>query len=362
MKLRKRIERTGKRLLRNALSGILKTNQIGVDSLDKGSISKILLVRQDSRLGNLVLMTPLVSALRASFPSSRLDVMISEGFEDVLSVNPCISRVHVFRKRAARYLPWVYPRFVRNIRQERYDLAIDVSDGHHVSFNNTMLTALSGARYRMGYDREEANDLLNIVVPRPPENVHMADAMIGLARFLDAGTLDYPMKYYATEDDRVSMSAWLRDRNIGEMDSFFIVHAGGRGKKQWGGEMFAALIDLIGSEVGVKIVLIGGPSEHDIIRDIREKAVIPFEVLSGVTVGEMAAVIERCDMFISNDTGPMHVSSALEKPTVGIFLTSNYRVYGPRGPNGRIVAASSGKPSIEDVMMAVMDLIEGRIA
>jgi ADP-heptose:LPS heptosyltransferase len=58
----------------------------------------------------------------------------------------------------------------------------------------------------------------------------------------------------------------------------------------------------------------------------------------------------------------MHVSSALGKPTVGIFLTSNYRVYGPRGANGRIVAASSGKPSVEDVMMAVMDIIEGRMA
>jgi ADP-heptose:LPS heptosyltransferase len=287
--------------------------------------------------------------------------MISEGFEGVLSVNPCINRLFVFRKKAARYIPWIFPRFVRDIRHERYDLAIDVSDGHHVSFNNTLLTALSGARYRMGYDREGAGDFLNVIVPRPPDNVHMADAMIGLARYLDTSVPDYPMTFYVTDSDRASMSAWLRDRNIGEMDSFFVIHAGGRGRKQWGIDMFAELIGMIESRIGVKIVLIGGPSEHDIISDIRKRADIPFEVLSGVTVGEMAAVIERCDMFISNDTGPMHVSSALGKPTVGIFHTSNYRVYGPRGPNGRIVAASSGKPSVEDVMMAVMDIIEGRM-
>ena len=73
-------------------------------------------------------------------------------------------------------------------------------------------------------------------------------------------------------------------------------------------------------------------------------------------VGQMAAVIERCSLYISGDTGPMHVAAALDRPTVGIFNARTFSVYGPRCRNGRIVFNENGMPAVDEVMNAVHDV------
>ena len=138
-----------------------------------------------------------------------------------------------------------------------------------------------------------------------------------------------------------------------------VVHPGGRGGKQWGPVHFADLIDRLQTDLGVRIVVIAGPAETEILALIEEMTDAPYEVLDRPGIRRMPAVIERCDLFISNDTGPMHVASALGRPTVGIFTSSDYRVYGPRGRTGRVVAAEDGNPACDDVLVAIMDLLGG---
>ncbi|MFC1693829.1 glycosyltransferase family 9 protein, partial [Candidatus Latescibacterota bacterium] len=106
------------------------------------------------------------------------------------------------------------------------------------------------------------------------------------------------------------------------------------------------------------IVIIGGKGEGSLIADIKELSDTPVDILKNVSIGQMAAVIERCDMFISNDTGPMHVSAALGRPTIGIFVSSDFRIYSPRGKHGRIVDGSEGNVSVDDVLLSVKDLLE----
>ena len=183
------------------------------------------------------------------------------------------------------------------------------------------------------------------------------DAMLGLLRYIAPDVPEQAMSYYLSDDERAYGEEWLHTHHITEFDSFFTFHPGGRGRKQWGPEKFAALIDRISSETHVRIVVIGGMAEENLIGIIRDCSQTEFDILTDVTVGQMAAVIERSDMFISNDTGPLHVSCALGRPSVGIFISSDYRVYGPRGKNGRIVIGSPKLPSVDDVMIAVQDLL-----
>jgi len=360
LRLAKRIERSGKRGLRSILKKVLRIPPLALEDFDGKSVSKILVVRQDSRLGNIILMTPLLSGLAAAFPGARVDVLVSEGFEDVLENHEAVGRVVAFRKSRARLSPLWFLKFLFMIRGEGYDLAIDVSDGRHFSFNNVLLTSLSGARYRYGYDREDASRFLNLTVPVPPEGTHMADALFRLVSYLAPETGEFPMSYTVTEEDGSFARQWLDECGIGGFDSFFVVHPGGRGKKQWGAANFAELIDRLTSKLGVRMVVIGGPAEDEVMDELSERAESPFEILQDITVGQMAAVIERCDLFISNDTGPMHLAAALGKPVIGIFVSSDYRVYGPRGEKSRIVVRSEGKPTVEDVEIAVMDLLKSQ--
>lgn len=317
-------------------------------------MARILVVRQDSRLGNLVLMTPLLSALKAALPEAEVDVLISEGFEEVMAGNPNVDHVHVFRKRKSRLNPWWYIGFVRRLRDRGYDLAIDVSNGGHFSLNGALLTRLSGAKYRLGYDREDADTFMNVLVPPPPRDTYMADAVRDILKPVAPGVREYPPVFYVNDDERVFAQEWLQDRDIADYDSFFVIHPGGKGRKRWGAENFAQLVDRIGGVTGARIVVIGAKAERDTIERMRGLARVPFDVLDRVTVGQMAALIERCDLFISGDTGPMHVATALGRPTVAIFTSSDTRVYGPRTRNSRIVTGAVG---VDDVVNAIWDLL-----
>jgi heptosyltransferase II len=352
----KRIERFGKKYIRRILGGFVKPVPLGSTGIQAETINRILVVRQDSRLGNLVLMTPLLSAIKAAVPHAELDVLISEGFEEVLTENPNVDNVILFEKKRARLMPWSYIFLIKKLRDSEYDMAIDVSDGYHFSLNNIMLTAFSGAHYRVGYDRGDAKSFLNVLVPLPAKNTHMSDAILGLAEKISPIVGDYPMSYYFSEVDRTYADTWLGSHNIHGIESFFAIHPGGKGRKKWGAEKFAALIDKISETIGVKIVVLGGSAEKETITAIKKHAKTRFDVLNNAAVGEMAAVIDRCDMFISGDTGPMHVSNALGRPTVALFISSNYCVYGPRGVNSRVVVCKDGDFSFEDIMLAIMGL------
>lgn len=353
----KRLEKFGKFCIRALLKRVLIPGRIPVEDIRVDSIMRILVVRQDSRLGNLVLMTPLLSALKAALPEAELDVVISEGFEEIIAGNPSVDRMFVFRKRKARFLPFWYVGFVRRLRNRAYDLAVDVSDGRHFSLNGALLTRLSNARYRLGYDREYADTFMNVLVPPPPPDTYMADAIRDILKAVLPGVREYPPVFYINEDERIFAGEWLQDRNISEYDSFFVIHPGGKGRKRWGARCFAGLIDRIGGVTGARIVVIGAEAEREEIGMMRKLSRFPFDVLENVTVGQMAAVIERCDLYISGDTGPMHVAAALGRPTVAVFTSSDYQVYGPRIKRSRVITGVDGVVSVEDVVNAVWDLL-----
>jgi len=180
--------------------------------------------------------------------------------------------------------------------------------------------------------------------------------MLGLAKCLSPGIPDYSMSYYVTDEDRSFAHEWLLKHDITELNSFFMIHPGGRGKKRWETRNFAGLIDTLMKQAGARIVVAGGAGDTTTITSIRALSQSSFDALEHVTVGQMAAVIERCDLFISGDTGPLHVSVALKRPTIGIFISSDFRIYGPRGYNSRIVIGEHGIPSIEDVLIAIQNL------
>jgi ADP-heptose:LPS heptosyltransferase len=354
VKILKRLERYSKSKILGLLKRTLKSDRLSPEKVDTSSISKILVVRQDSRLGNLILMTPLLSALKAALPDSEVDVLVSEGFEDVLAHNPNANRMVIFQKKKARMIPWWYLGFIRKLKEARFDLAIDVSNGRHFSLNGALLTFFSGARYRLGYDRENASTFMNVLVPPPPEETPMAEAMQGIIEMIFPGIRKYPTSFYVDDQERAFAGEWLHEHKIID-NPFIVIHPGGKGNKRWSEKNFAGLIDNINA-AGEMIVVIGGKAEKEIIGRIRTHSKARFEVLEKVTVGQMAAVIDRARVFISGDTGPKHLAEALGKQVISIFLSSDAQVYGHRSERSRIVTGKEGCVTVEDVFSEFRDI------
>jgi ADP-heptose:LPS heptosyltransferase len=302
-------------------------------------------------------MTPLLSALKAVFPEAEVDALISEGFEEILAGNPNVDGLFLFRKRMFRLFPWKYLGLFRKVRRRKYDLAIDASDGRHFSLNGALLVRFCGARLRLGYDRGDAAVFMNVLVPPPPADMPMADAVRDILKPMVPGIREYPTVFFLSDDDRVFAHEWLLERDITDYDSFFVFHPGGKGKKRWDPVNFATLIDRIAGVTGARIVVAGAEAEREAIEIMKKRTRIRFDVLDNVTVSQMAAIIDRCDLFVSGDTGPMHVAAALGRPVVAIFQTSDHRVYGPRAKNSRIVTGENNEVTVDAVVNAIWDLL-----
>jgi heptosyltransferase-2 len=165
------------------------------------------------------------------------------------------------------------------------------------------------------------------------------------------------MVFHLSDDERAFAAEWLQEREITEYDSFFVIHPGGKKKKRWGARNFAILIDRIAGVTGARIVVAGGEAEQETIEEMRTLTRTFFDVLTGVSVGQMAALIDRCDLFVSGDTGPMHVAAALGRPVAALFHSSDHRVYGPRGRNSRVVLGTDGVITPDDVVNAIWDIL-----
>src|SRR5262249_37758952 len=132
------------------------------------------------------------------------------------------------------------------------------------------------------------------------------------------------------------------------------IHPGGRGSKRWPVDRFVDLVRRTRG-AGRRIILFHGPGEEALVQAFPKDDVL---VLPRMPLREFAAAISRCDLFVSSDTGPMHLAVAVGVPTVALFNVGNSDMFGPRGPRNRVIDRPGGA-SVDEVSAAVEEVIAG---
>jgi heptosyltransferase-2 len=359
MKL-KAIERKGKSFLKTVLGALLKTRPVPMEDVRPDRIGRVLVVRQDERLGNLLLITPLLHELRRVLPRARITALASRRFGDILRGNDDIDTLLTFDKRELLRNPLRLVRLIRTLRRASFDLAIDCGPVDDISLNNSLLTYLSGAPLRLGHRRGESRPFLNLEVPVAGGERAEVDHHLDLLRYLFGDVPAGPMRLrlFPGEQDRAARR--LRDRGLRDDDTVIGVHIGGRGGKRWAAENFRSLSEQLIFRFGVKILLFWGPNEEELIGRFRDRPVEGLLIAPLLTIRDLAAHIQRCAVFVCNDTGPMHLARAAGTPTVAIFRRANYQRYGPPDEHNRVIYRPDGEVAVDDVLSTVRELIEPR--
>lgn len=360
----KRVELQGKELLFHLLKLFLKSGgeqKLRPENVDLQRIRKILVVRQDDRIGNLILTTPLLSALRRSFPRSEIWYLASKTFHTLFSGSSLVDRILVARKRQYIFHPLSLVLFIGRIRRQRFDLAIDASDENNFSLNNSMLVLLSGARCRIGYQKPRSSLFLNVEVPPSCVKRHASEMHLDLLRHLVGDVQSNGLKVDVNPERSKKAEAYLRQKGIEPEDLLVGMHIGGRLKKRWQSDNFRELADWLTEKPGNKVMFFWGPEEKKVVREFGQgnRNQIISDLLS---LPMLAAVIQRCNLFISPDTGAMHLSAAVGTPTLALFLDSDEVKFGPRGEKHRILTASDGKLSVESVKKAFREMTGSQVA
>lgn len=318
-----------------------------IQSIQLAPDAHILIVKL-ATIGDLLLATPALRALRESYPQAQIDLLVTPSSAGVLDNWNVIDHVIVLDKYLFDYPKQFLTRptnllklrpLLRQLRAGHYDAVILM---HHLTLffgrrKHQALMLATGAKYLVGLDNGHGW-FLNVRVPDQGFGaMHEAEYCLALARAVGGATDErWPIMPLSEEERRQARQLVFGDENPDEVARPIIaMHPGSGGystARRWAPERFAQLADTLYHEVGGQLLLVGGPEETDLHAQIMGmlQSGVPARSLAGKgKIQVTAAALELVDLFIGNDAGPMHLASAVGAPTVAIFGLSNSDAWGP---------------------------------
>jgi heptosyltransferase I len=327
--------------------------------------ANILLIKL-SAVGDVVHTIPVLNKLRARYPKARLDWLTTPPIAELLRHNPAITGVIEFARdewsAPWRAKPFVsYVRLARQLRAKRYDLVVDV----HGQLRTALLTLATGAPVRIGFDRPRASVwaasprsfpantrkhawqgaregswlAYTHHIPVPTLDLHAVDRYLNFGPILGFadGPADFSFPIPSSASARVA--SLLRRHQVG--DGGLVVLAPGTiwETKHWGSDKFAEVARHFLRQ-GRNVVLIGSPRERAVCEDVVQLAPGSVNVAGETTLSELAALIGRSMICVTNDSGPMHLAVALERQVVSVFGPTDPIWIGPYHRPGAVAQAA----------------------
>lgn len=294
-----------------------------------------LLVIQTAFLGDAVLTTPLLGALRARFPSAAISVLCTPEVADVFSRHAAVSEVILFDKRGKEKSLKSRWRLAQKLARHHFDLAVIP----HRSLTSALLAALAGIPRRIGFSSSQGQWLLTDKVPFR-WGVHDVDRNLSL--LMPLGVQDYSgtLSLKAEPAALDSIDSRLRQAGIRGSDFILGINAGSVwATKRWLPENFAAVADRVMRDWGAKVVFVGGHKDKGVVdRVIAAMKEKPLNWAGQTSLKELIGLISRCSAFLTNDSGPMHIAVAAQVPTVAIFgPTTRELGFFPYGTGHRVI-------------------------
>lgn len=294
---------------------------------DPALLRRVLIVKLSS-LGDVVHALPLAEALRAGLgPDAQIAWAVKRRFADLLCGNPHLSAVYELKGSGAGDIL----AFGKTLRagEQRFDAALDAQG----LFVSGAVTRLSGARLRIGLDRNREGNTLFLTHPVVPSRrrAHMVDKVLGFCDALGVPRVaPRPQTYLARSEASQADELLSPARSVSGPIIGFIVGAS-TADKAWPVERWTQTARLL-SDQGARIVLLGGPAEKDaadaILRDAGGAAASNLTGETG-SLRTLAAILARCAVVVGGDSGPMHLAVAVGTPVVGLYGVTDPARTGP---------------------------------
>ncbi len=296
---------------------------------------RFLVIRTD-RIGDVILSTPVLEAIRSHFPKAHLTLLVSPYAADVVKNNPHLDDVIIDDHKGIKG----FLGLVKLIRAKRLDVAILLRP----TFRLALLLFLAGIKYRIGTGYRFYQVFLNwkVYEHRKVNLRHETEYNLNLLKPLGIKKEKIlPRVYLSAQEEEVAHRI-LEEFKIAPKDMVIAIHPGsGNSSLNLPPRRFAQVADMLVEKVNAKIIFTGTEREKKLVGFIKNNMKHPAIDLTGrTTLRELAAVLKSCDVMISNSTGPMHLAAALGTPTVAIFCpifsTGPIR-WGPYGEGHQVI-------------------------
>jgi heptosyltransferase-2 len=298
------------------------------------SVPRNILLIKLVAIGDLVLCLPTIGALRKSFPKSHIAVLVTPRVREVVEGCPFLDEIIYYDiLNKDRGVGGVL-RIVREIRKREFDLVIELDHYYRIT---TLLSYLAGIKNRVGFSLpgQGRRSLYTVRVPYLT-NRHEVEAFLEAAKQVGADVLDKGLvKIWVPPEDRQHVNEFLDKQQITEEESLVGIHPGtgpSAVSRRWSPDKFAQLADWLIMEQGVRVVITGSPSEVNLAEAIAERMTTEPTIATGNTnLKQFAEIAQRCRLFISVDTGPLHIAAAMGTRVIGLYGPNTPAKWGPYG-------------------------------
>lgn len=322
-----------------------------------GQPKSFLVVRQHNQLGDLLAGVSLFRAIKEKFPESKVTLIVSPANYSAVEKNKFIDSVFNYNKKKL-FNPFYFYKLIK-VLNAGYDVAI-VPVVVSISFTSNLLARLSKSKIRIGvsflegeknksdffFDKRVNLDWRN----HPDSNV--ADRILDIVRPFGINTKNYRSEISFSYDDLRTANHFLKDIGYKKKNLLIGLHVGaGKPPNRWSLNKYASLIKKLNDEFNVMFFLTGSNADKEEIKYLRQTLPFPIESFLNRSIPQVAAVISKCTLFISNDTGIMHVAGTTDTPQISIFGPTNPFNWAPVGINKYFIRKSEliDDISVDDV-------------
>ncbi|MDI6726915.1 MAG: lipopolysaccharide heptosyltransferase II [Smithellaceae bacterium] len=300
-----------------------------------------ILIRGTNWLGDVIMSLPAVSAIRNTYPNAKISVLAKPWVAELYRFCPAVDEVIIYQTPGVHEGIRGKFRLARELRKRNFPLAILLQN----AIEAAIIAKLAGISLRAGYNTDGRGVLLTHSVPRSKEIalVHQVHYYLHLVSQLGCRSAETGVFLKVGEKERLMAEGIIKKRGLsgnGPLVGMAVGATYGPAKK-WFPERFAALADKLIAEFDAKVILMGSAQDKERAAAVSGFMSRPSCDLTGETsLSEAIALIERSNLFISNDSGLMHIAGALAVPTIAIFGSTNPTATSPLGENSLVIYKS----------------------
>ena len=307
---------------------------------------KRILIVNPFGIGDVLFSTPLIKNLRFYYPDAFIAVAVQKKVVPVLENNPNIDKIIAFSRGDFKDLSrqsrlraiGLLSRTTREILHDRFDICIDLSLEHRYS----LFLKLLGFKQRIGFNYKHRGRFLTHRINLDGyEDKHVVEYHLELLKFLEIKPQFWKLELFLKQEEKNWAEAFLEKNGIFKDDLIIAIIPGGGaswGAKanylQWPYENFAKICDELVKFPRLKIILLGNKADAQICQNIMKiLSHKPIGLFGKTSLRQFAALLDKCNLIICNDTGPLHISTALGKRLICLCGPVDERVYGPYPPS-----------------------------
>lgn len=298
---------------------------------------KKILVVNVNWLGDVIFSSPVFRALRQHYPDAHIACMAVPRVKEILQCIDTIDEIIEYDEEGQHKGILAKLKFVWALKHKRFDEAFFLSR----SFSRVILITLAKIPRRIGYENKKRGKFLTHIVDIPAGDIHRSEYYLNVVRSYGITVTDFTTVLNVPAKEDGDIQTILEANGINSTDYVIAINSGGNWDlKRWPAENISRLIDLLNNNMNAKLLLTGSEKDTELVNRVcsgLKSSPRPVMLTGKMTLKQLLALIKRVNVFISADSGPLHMASSVGCSSIGIFGPTRPELTGPRGKKESII-------------------------